>query len=190
MLCGGSKQLSNAYAKFSGSTLQIYDSGACTQTGTLYEVTGVNFAISPIAFGENCSDVTIEWAAVAPCEVTGFALANGDKPAIVGAFGRTTGPGEYAAFSVEPFHDCGCAVDGVACCQHIFELDQTLYLPGGYSLGFPGAAAPIAAQMATDGEVEGVSYLFTNLRSFVHEGCMAAPSHVWLDLRWWAMRSD
>lgn len=188
--CGGSKSLTDAYATFSGSTLQVYDSGTCTPTGTLYEITGVNFAITPLEFGESCSDVRIEWAAVDPCEVTGFALTNGDKPAYVGAFGRTTGPDGYAAFAVEPVQECGCVVDGVACCQHLFELDQTLYMPGEYTLDFPGAAAPIGAQESIDGEVDGASYLFRNLRSMVHAGCMAAPSHIWLDLRWWAMRSN
>lgn len=190
MACGASKSVSNAFAKFSGSTLQIYDSGTCTQTGTLYEVTGVNFTITPIDLGESCSHVTLEWAAAAPCEVTGFALKNGDNPAYVGAFGRRTGPGEYAAFSVEPFHECGCAVDDVACCKHFYEIDQKDYLPGEYSLGFPDAVAPIAAMESTTGKVEGADYLFTNLRSLVHESCAAEPSHVWLDFRWWAMLNN
>jgi hypothetical protein len=189
-ICSGAKGLTGAFASFSGSTLQIHDSGDCTETGTLYEVTGVNFSIMPMDLGDSCFDVQIEWAPAPPCEVTGFGLSNGDNPLYVGAFGRRTGPSGYGAFSAESTFDCGCAVDDVTCCEHVFELDQATYSPGGYTLGFPDARSDIGAGEAVIGTIDGNDYLFTNLRSHVHESCDAAPSHVWLDIRWWAMEAN
>lgn len=189
LTCGGVKTVKQGFAKFSGETLQIYDSGDCTQAGALYEVAGVNFSITPTGFGDDCSDVQIEWAPAPPCAITGFGLANGGDPTYIGAFGRINGPSGYKAFSAEPAFDCGCAVDDVMCCAHVYELDQAEYSPGAYTLGFPGAMDDIGAQESIVGTVDGNSYLFTNLRSHVHESCEAAPSHVWLDVRWWAMKS-
>ncbi len=190
LACGGAISLTNAFAKFSGSTLKLYNSGTCMQTGPLYEVTGVNFAIKAKDLGEGCSDVRIEWATAPPCEVTGFGITLGDNPVYVGAFGRLLGPTGYTSFSSEPLFDCGCTVDDAACCEHLFDQNQQVYQPGAYTLAFPGAMTDIAAPAAIVGSVDGSDYLFTNLRSQVHGSCDAAPSHVWLDIRWWAMASD
>lgn len=188
--CAGVRSLTKAFAKFSGATLQLYDSGTCAQTGSLYEITGVNFAITPVDLGESCSDARIEWAPGPVCEVTGFGLRNGDQPVLVGAFGRLRGPTNYTAFTAQPQQECGCEVDGVACCDHVFELDQKLYQPGGYSLGFPGADGTIAPGDSINGTVGRADYQFRNLRSDVGESCVAGPSNVWLDMRWWATANN
>lgn len=190
LACGGVKSITSGFAKFSGATLQIYDSGNCTQEGSLYEVAGVNFTIAPSVFGDNCFDARIEWAPSPPCEVTGFALSNGDDAVYVGAFGRTTGPSGYEAFSAKPIFDCGCAIDGEMCCSHLFELDQATYSPGRYTLGFPNAKSDIGPEETIIGSVDGNDYQFKNFRSFVQETCDDTPSHVWLDVRWWAMKAN
>lgn len=188
--CGMAKSLTKTFAKFSGSTLQLHDSGTCNQSGTLYELTGVNFSITPQDLGDGCFDARIEWAPGPVCEVTGFGLRNGDQPIYVGAFGRLRGPTGYTAFASEPLFDCGCAVDGVECCDHVSEVDQKLYEPGVYTLAFPGADSDIAAGAQITGTVDGSSYLFRNLRSHVGPSCDPAPTNVWLDVRWWAMNSN
>lgn len=190
MSCGGAKTFVGAFAKLSGSTLKIYDSENCTQTGTLYEVTGVNFSISPTDFGDACSQARVEWASTPPCDVTGFGLANGGDPLYVGAFGRTLGPSGYTAFSTDSVFDCGCVVDDVKCCDHVLELDQETYPPGRYTLKFPGAMSDIGEQESIVGTVDQNEYLFTNLRSHVRESCDPAPSHEWLDFRWWAVKTN
>jgi len=186
VVCAGARGLTKAFAKLSGGTLQLYDSGTCAQTGSLYEITGVNFVIPQVDLGDTCSDARIEWAPEPVCEVTGFGLRNGDQPVLVGAFGRLRGPTKYTAFSAKPHRECGCTVDGVQCCDHVFELDQEHYLPGTYTLEFPGTDGAIAPGESTQGSVGRADYLFRNLRSDVVESCTAGPSNVWLDMRWWA----
>jgi len=188
--CGGAKSLTGAFAKFSGSTLQIYDSGTCEQAGALYEVTGVGFTLEPTNLSDDCSSVRIEWAPAPPCEVTGFGLANGEQPRLVGAFGRTIGPTGFAAFSPAPEFACGCEVDDITCCQQVLENEPQAYQPGHYTLDFPGASDGCDPQESIAGVVDGNDYLFTNLRSFVHGTCEENPDHVWLDVRWWTRGID
>lgn len=185
MACGMAKTISMGSAVFVGKTLKVYNSMNCTQTGESWEFTGVGFDITPTTL-DGCTSVRIEWSSTMPlCPPVAFGVRNGGEAVYVGGFGRLVGPTDYDGFHAEPLFDCGCAVDGVTCCgDHM--IDQTPYLPGVYTLGFPAAAQDIPMGEPIMGKVDGNDYLFKNLRSRVLELCAPIPQDVWLDMRWWA----
>lgn len=187
MSCGSPKAITKGYAKFVGTTLQVHESGTCVESGPVWEFKGVGFDINMVPLTEACTAVRIEWvSAMPPCVPAAIGVTNGDTKVLVGAFGRLKGPTGYEAFTATPTFDCGCEVDGVACCDH--TLEQTTYEPGLYTLSFPGGVDPVVSGLATIGSVDGKSYQFRNLRSRVREECPMVPPSVWFDMRWWAER--
>ncbi len=186
--CGGAvKTINNAYVEYVGSTIRIHTSGNCAPGGSVYEVSGVGFTITPVGLGESCSAARLEWAAEPPCELSGFALKNGDKAVFVGGFGRLTPPEGYDGFGPAALFDCGCELAPMTCCSH--NLDGMDLAPGLYSLLFPGVGQTLAAQQQAQGVVEGTTYTFANLNSHIHTSCEAVPPNVWLDMRWWVARA-
>lgn len=186
--CGGVvKTLGNAYVEYVGNTIRIHNSGNCAPGGSIYEVSGVGFTITPVGLGESCSSARLEWAAQPPCELSGFALKNGDSAVYVGGFGTLTAPEGFDGFSPAALFDCGCELDPMTCCSH--DLDGADLVPGLYALLFPGLGQTLPAQHEAQGTIENTNYLFSNLNSHIHPSCEALPSTVWLDMRWWVART-
>lgn len=186
--CGGIvKTLSNAYVEYVGNAIRIHNSGNCAPGGSVYEVSGVGFTITPVGLGESCSSARLEWAAQPPCELSGFALKNGDSAVYVGGFGTLTAPEGFDGFSPAALFDCGCELDPMTCCSH--NLDGADLVPGLYALLFPGLGQTLPAQQQAQGTIENTNYLFSNLNSHIHPSCEALPSTVWLDMRWWVARA-